>query len=113
HLRDQQLGFPWFDRTTANIRQNEPRLDPAELHLKARECVKQPRNYQPVWENVLEYPLAERLSWLKVRTGVASAPDDIFAPVARKAAEHARAGEVIELSGDADEQASRLLRFPG
>src|SRR5690606_7722676 len=40
HLRDQQLWWPWFARTAANARRHDLRIDPHDLTLQVRECVK-------------------------------------------------------------------------
>jgi pimeloyl-ACP methyl ester carboxylesterase len=108
HLRDQELWWPWFERNAANVRTNEPRLDPAELTLRLRECVKQPRNYKPVWETVLSHALIERMSLLKVETRIVWNEDDLFGRFHQIAALRIPAGQATSLPREIAGQAKIL-----
>jgi pimeloyl-ACP methyl ester carboxylesterase len=79
HLRDQELWFPWFDRRPETARRHALRIDADTLHLRARECLKQPRFYQSAWAAVLAYPLAQQVAALPVKPRIIAAPDDMFA----------------------------------
>lgn len=111
HLRDQELWWPWYERTRSNIRVNEPRIDPHELTLRVRECAKQPRNYRPVLETMLAYPLLDRLPQMAVETRVASAPSDLFSKFAAAAAAGTAAGSTTTLSDDRPTQFQELLQL--
>jgi pimeloyl-ACP methyl ester carboxylesterase len=79
HLRDQELWFPWFDRRPRSARRHTLRIGAETLHLRARECLKQPRFYQSAWTAVLAYPLAETLAALPARPRIIAGVDDVFA----------------------------------
>lgn len=110
HLRDQELWWPWYRREPGSIRRNEPRLDPADLTLRVRECVKQPRFYKGVWQEVLSYPLIERLPLLPSGVVIARCENDLFESRAALAASLARATNVLPLPTDVAGQAGSLLR---
>lgn len=109
HLRDQELWWPWYHRVAANIRKNEPQIDPSELTLRVRECVKQPRFYKRATEEALRYPLVERLPLLTSNVIVARCENDRFESGAAMAAALARASDVLLLPADAKGQAAALL----
>ncbi|MBN8872140.1 MAG: alpha/beta fold hydrolase [Rhodospirillales bacterium] len=86
HLRDQELWWPWYERTVASARPGTLDIDPATLTLRARECLRHPTLYQPVWQAVLAYPLREKLDLLRGRAVVLAAERDLFARFAADAA---------------------------
>jgi pimeloyl-ACP methyl ester carboxylesterase len=79
HLRDQELWWPWFDRTDKAARRHRLRLGANELHLRARECLKQPSFYQPAWSAILAYPLLETLAAVTIGYRILAGQDDLFA----------------------------------
>ena len=105
HLRDQELWWPWFERTRDNIRSNEPRIDPNRLTLRVRECVKQPKFYKPIWDEALSFDLLGALSNLTCDVTITAAIDDTFSPFAA-----ASGKTVVELGADVGEQAGVMLR---
>jgi len=105
HLRDQELWWPWFERTRDNIRSNEPRIDPNRLTLRVRECVKQPKFYKPIWDEALSFDLLGALSNLTCDVTITAAIDDTFSPFAA-----ASGRTVVELGADVGEQAGVMLR---
>ncbi|SEQ49101.1 Pimeloyl-ACP methyl ester carboxylesterase [Devosia sp. YR412] len=80
HLRDAELWYPWFNRDHAARRTNEPRIDPARLTRHAVALLKQPRNFAPIWREVLSRDLFAALQSCPVAVRITSAPNDIFAP---------------------------------
>lgn len=86
HLRDQELWWPWHERTRAAARSGEPEIDPQTLTRRARECLKQPMHYQASWQTVLSYGLRELLLTLHCRSTVTAGERDLFAPLAGDAA---------------------------
>lgn len=108
HLREQQLWWPWFERTNLNVRKNEPDIDPDRLTLRVRECVKQPHFYKPVWDMVLAYPLLERLSAAK-NARIVRADADVFREFADNAARAVGGSAIADMPQAAADQA-KLLR---
>lgn len=86
HVRDQELWWPWNQRTRAAARPGNPDIDPAHLTLRVRECLKQPHAYQAGWQAVLSFPLLERLASLRVPVTICAAPGDLFDHLAPAAA---------------------------
>jgi hypothetical protein len=80
-LRDQELWWPWFDRGRSAIRENEPRIDPADLTRRVREVLKQPLSCAPALRAALAYSLAERLRQVSAPVALLCAAEDVFAPV--------------------------------
>jgi pimeloyl-ACP methyl ester carboxylesterase len=86
HLRDQELWYPWDKRTVANAKKTEPRIDPDDLHRRAVVMLRQPAQYRPIWSTVLGYDLVSGLAALQPASLVVSAPSDVFAFAAERAA---------------------------
>ncbi|MCL7466281.1 alpha/beta hydrolase [Phaeovulum sp. NW3] len=61
HLRDQELWFPCFDKRPETIRRTEPRLSPDWLHQQAICLLQQPHLYRSIWQEVLAYPVRQKL----------------------------------------------------
>ena len=101
HLRDQELWWPWTDRTRAAVRQGEPDIDPEHLNLRARECLKQAPHYRPAWQSVLSYPLQEKLAALSVPVVTLAAERDLFGRYADAAA--------VRIADGWDARASAIL----
>lgn len=80
HLRDCELWYPWFDRDHDKRRSNEPRIEPARLTRHAVSLLKQPRNYAPIWREVLGSDLIGMVGSYRAPVRIVSMPDDIFAP---------------------------------
>lgn len=80
-LRDQELWWPWFERSRAAIRANPPRIDPAALMLRVREILKQPASCAPALRAALTYPTPERLARLRAPVALICAPEDTFWPL--------------------------------
>lgn len=84
HLRDQELWYPWFSRGHTARRSNEPRIDPARLTRHAVALLKQPRNYAPIWREVLSQDLCAAVSSCPVPVRIVTAADEIFAPAVQR-----------------------------
>ncbi len=61
HVRDQRLWFPYTERTRAAAHPS-PNVNPKNVHHFARHLVKHTKSYQRVWQEVIDYPLVERLA---------------------------------------------------
>lgn len=85
HLRDQELWWPWYERTINNAKKSEPRIDPSDLHGRAVVLLRQPEHYQAIWTFVLSYDLLARLATLQVPHRIVSAASDTFAFAAARA----------------------------
>lgn len=86
HLRDQELWWPWNQRTIANARKTEPRIEPSVLHRRAVVLLRQPSHYRDIWRVLLSYPLSDRLKALDMPCKIVSDPGDLFAQAAERAA---------------------------
>ncbi|MEQ1493242.1 MAG: alpha/beta hydrolase, partial [Terricaulis sp.] len=93
HLRDQELWYPWHTPTTACAKSTRPRIDPDERHRRAVILLKQPEQYREIWRTVINYPLADELSHMRVPSRVVSHEQDTFAFAAERAA-HISAGAI-------------------
>lgn len=93
HLRDQQIWWPWYDRRTECARKVKLTIEPGVLQRKALILLQQPRHYQTIWREVLNYPLLERLGQLQKECEVTTVETDLFAfalPSARAATNTSR-----------------------
>ena len=104
HLRDQELWWPWHERTRAAARAGELDIDPDSLTLRARECLKHPAFYQPAWREVLTYVLLA----LDSPATVLAAERDRFARFADAAAA-AVGGRVVRIAGGWQSRADAIL----
>jgi pimeloyl-ACP methyl ester carboxylesterase len=108
HLRDQELWWPWHERTRAAARPGELDIDPDRLTARARECLKHPALYRPAWREVLTYALPA----LDCPVTVLAAERDLFARFAEAAAT-AVGGPVVPVAGDWQSRADAILaRLP-
>ncbi|OJX19042.1 MAG: hypothetical protein BGO82_03095 [Devosia sp. 67-54] len=82
HLRDQELWWPWFERTHEARKATEPRIDPDLLHRKAVTLLKQPRLYAALWQEVLSHDLPAALGRASVPVQIVVEPTDTFAGIA-------------------------------
>ncbi len=85
HMRDQELWWPWNQRTTANARCTAPRIDPKWLHRRAVILLRQPAQYRCIWQTVLQYPLLDHLWTMDSSCKLISDPQDLFAFAAKDA----------------------------
>jgi hypothetical protein len=75
YCRDQQLFWPWFERSAANRR--SVGLPPAQsLHDLTLEVLKSLGSYHMSYRAAAKHPKRERLPLLRVKTLVASARSD-------------------------------------
>ncbi|MBL8628384.1 MAG: alpha/beta hydrolase [Rhodospirillaceae bacterium] len=64
-MRDQNLFWPWFNRTKAGILWTENAIDVAMIHLRVMEMLKIGDQYQKAYAAMWTYPMRERLPRLK------------------------------------------------
>ncbi|KQQ74851.1 hypothetical protein ASF70_02835 [Rhizobium sp. Leaf321] len=79
HLRDQELWWPWNQRTVAHARRTEPRIAPAFLNRRAITLLRQPLTYRVIWQTVLAYPLTDALKTHAVPGAIVTHEQDLFA----------------------------------
>lgn len=86
HLRDQELWWPWFDRSHRAIRRNPPRISAEALNARALAALKQPERYAEVWAALIAPDLtAEIAAWEgKIPLRLTCDPQDVFAPAAAR-----------------------------
>jgi pimeloyl-ACP methyl ester carboxylesterase len=75
-FRDQELSWPWYDRRVKAIRQREPRLDAAHLHLQTLDALRQIDHYGDAANAALDYPVKERLEEVHQRVLLPNVPGD-------------------------------------
>jgi pimeloyl-ACP methyl ester carboxylesterase len=78
HLRDQELWWPWFERSHRTVRKSAPRIAPDDLTLRVREAMKEPASYAPAWSAALSYAGRERLAGIEAPVLEISAAQDVF-----------------------------------
>ncbi len=109
--RDQELWWPWFDRSRKAIRASTPRIDPVDLTRRVREVLKQPGSCAPALRAALAWPVAERLRDVSAPVALLSAPQDAFA-TAFPAVQAARPdGWSREIEDRAESRAAALEAF--
>jgi pimeloyl-ACP methyl ester carboxylesterase len=89
HLRDQQIWYPWYDRRIECARKVRLEIEPSLLQQKALIMLQQPQHYQPIWQEVLSYPLLEKLGALAGKCDFTAGETDIFAFALARAKEAA------------------------
>ncbi|MBM3504438.1 MAG: alpha/beta fold hydrolase [Alphaproteobacteria bacterium] len=87
HLRDQQLFYPWYEKTLAATRWIEPELDPKRLHAHVVEMIKHPESFKPAWDAAFAFPMRRHLAELATPLLLAVRDTDPF----RACFDHARA----------------------
>ena len=97
HLRDQELWYPWFRRDHSSRRTTPPRIDPVDLTHRAVTLLKQPRNYAPIWHEILAHDVASLLSVTSVPIDLTHDPADLFAFSVQRMA---GSNEKFTLTGD-------------
>ncbi len=78
--RDQQLFFPWFEKTLAASRFVEPQVDAEALHVQVVEMLKHPESFAPAWNAAFAWPQRKALADLKAPAALFAAKSDPFAP---------------------------------
>ncbi len=88
HLRDQELWWPWFERSHRTVRKSAPRIAPDNLTLRVREAMKEPTSYAAAWSAALSYAGRERLAGIEAPVLEFAAAQDVFS--------HLSAGSSVE-----------------
>ena len=84
-LRDQQLFFPWFDRTRTGVLRSEPRIDPEEIDLRVLELFRSEGMWRRSLSAGFAWPLRERLARLRTPTAVTLCAADPWLGCAQRA----------------------------
>lgn len=79
HLRDQQMWWPWYERDRGHARTTGLNIEPETLQARCVAVMQNPQCYRQIWQEVLGYPLLERLSDLPVDATITAQDDDMFA----------------------------------
>jgi pimeloyl-ACP methyl ester carboxylesterase len=111
HARDQELWFPWFDRSQAAIRRTPPRIDPADLTIRVRESLKQPASYAAAWQAALAFTLADRLRALRLPIALMCADQDVFAPLFGAARAACPEATILDTDDSAAGRAAAMASF--
>ncbi len=108
--RDQQLYYPWFEKTRAATRFIDGPTDPETIHERVVEMIKHPWSYKPAWDAAFAYPTRERLSEVRVPLWIGVTDADVFAPC-RESTERLLGREVVTLKDDVKSRAKAMLAF--
>ena len=108
--RDQQIYYPWYEKTLAASRFIEPYIDPEALHARVVEMIKHPWSYKPAWDAAFAYPTRERLSEVRIPMWIGVNESDVFA-ACREATERLLGREVVSLDVDAKSRSKAMLAF--
>lgn len=109
-VRDQQLYFPWFEKTLAATRAIDPVVDPQSLHEQVVELIKRPRSYKPAWDALFAHPLRERLAAIPVPVWVGASESDVFASCCSAAGRLTRT-EPVALANPPETAAAEIGAF--
>ncbi len=84
HLRDQELWFPWFDKSHQAICRNAPRISSEELNRRALASLKQADSYARVWDALTEPDLLAVVRSSSHPVRVTLDPLDVFSPTVER-----------------------------
>ena len=84
-LRDQQLFFPWFDRTRTGVLRSDPQIDPEGIDRRVLELFRSEGMWRRSLLAGLAWPLSERLARLRTPTAVTLCAADPWLGCAQRA----------------------------
>lgn len=84
--RDQELFWPWYERSIDRIRKNDPDVRADRLTAEVLAYLKNYKTYADMWEAVLSHPVRERMAALQRPFAVFGSDNDKFADHAKSVA---------------------------
>ena len=81
--RDQELYWPWYERTREAVRDNDPDIDPGRLTTEVHAYLKNHETYAETWRAILSFPLAETIGERGKAFSIYADPNARFARHAR------------------------------
>ncbi|WJR76804.1 alpha/beta hydrolase [Bradyrhizobium sp. NP1] len=84
--RDQELYWPWYERTREAVRKNDPDIDPERLTTEVHAYLKNHESYEDTWKAVLTYPMYELIEKGRDRLVICGDENGKFVDFARAAA---------------------------
>jgi pimeloyl-ACP methyl ester carboxylesterase len=109
-LKEQALFWPWFDKTTAGVREVEA-TSTSGLHRWFLEVLKSGHTYPRGYRAAFAYPQRDRLAQLTTRTLVGGTPDDPLSVFSEEAAGLARDADWTLFPERPADQAATVARF--
>ncbi len=110
-LRDRELNWPWYARSTASIRRRTPDLDPGRLHAQTLDLLRRPEGYAALAECCLARDVAAALPGLEQAALFIAEPDDVRDRGTRAAAELCPRGMLAEAGPGAHARAGIIRSF--
>ena len=110
-LRDEQLQWPWFDRSARARRRVDPDLDGQRLHDRLVATLMQPATYGEPCRAALRYDLDAGLGGMAMPVAVLEVPGDPRYDGAERIAGAARDGHVLVRAPDAAGRLRQLAAF--
>lgn len=86
HLRDQEIWWPWFDRSHAASLKTDPAIGAEALAARVLPCLQQPQNYRAAWQAIWRYDLLTAIAAVRPPIMVGSSKEDAFGHLAGVAA---------------------------
>ncbi len=86
HLRDQEIWWPWFDRSQAASLATDPAIGAEALATRALPCLQQPQNYRAAWQAVWRYDLLTSIAAVLPPVQVGASKGDAFGQLTTAAA---------------------------
>ncbi len=86
HLRDQEVWWPWFDRSQAASLAVDPSIGAEALATRALPCLQQPQSYRAAWQAIWRYDLLTAIASVRPPVEVGASKEDAFGHLADAAA---------------------------
>ena len=86
HLRDQEIWWPWFNRSQAASVDTDPAIEAEALAGRALSCLRQPQNYQAAWQAIWRFDLLTAVAAVRPPVLVGASKADAFGHLAEVAA---------------------------
>ena len=111
HLRDQEIWWPWFDRSEAASLKTDPEIGAEALAGRALPCLQQPQNYRAAWQAVWRFDLLTSIAAVRLPVAIGMSSGEAFGQLADAAASVART-QIVVLPDNAVDVAALILLEP-
>jgi pimeloyl-ACP methyl ester carboxylesterase len=110
-LRDQELSWPWYERSRAGVRRRDPDIGAERLHAMLLDVMKQLDHYGEACLAALEYPVKEALDEVSQGVLLPHAAEDVRYQWTRKAVRRLPEAETVARASDVAERARQYGAF--
>jgi pimeloyl-ACP methyl ester carboxylesterase len=110
-LRDQELSWPWYDRSKAAVRRREPDLAPDRLHALMLDVLKQLDHYGEACLAAVDYPVKDVLEEVRQPVLLLNAPEDVRYQWTRKIARRLADTETVVRANAVADRARQYAAF--